>query len=521
MLERLRKFLRENSAHYLLVNSCDEYLLEYVQNNSRHKLTGFSGSAGDALLSEKKLFLFVDGRYHQQAGSQTDKNIVDVVKLKMGDSFIKEICKKIKSGKTLLMCSKKISLKFYNELKKNLDLKGVKLETIDFDPVFEDAVASYEQNIEDVNIELCSETSADKIGKIQATLDKKDGFLITKLDDIAYLTNKRSYDTPFCASFRAKLFIWQDGFRLFFNNEIDGFNFNNFEKIFVDESSINYFDYKKIEKIAQILDENPISKMRSIKNEAEIKHLKKCFEKSDVLLNYIDGLINSEKIYSEFELAQEVEKKFLELGAKSLSFKTILAAGKNSSIIHYSDPSKDVFINNGDFVLLDCGAYFEGGLATDATRTFFKGDSPIKKQKTLYTTVLRAFLAVYSSKLISGFNLDKKARKIIQESVEKNNSLKGFEFNHGTGHGVGVCVHDGLPSVSLSELAKKPLEVGMVFTIEPGLYKKNFGGVRLENTVFIDENKKMQSFSHFKFEEKLIDFSMLSKKEADVLKKLF
>ena len=107
----------------------------------------------------------------------------------------------------------------------------------------------------------------------------------------------------------------------------------------------------------------------------------------------------------------------------------------------------------------------------------------------------------------SGFDIDKIARNIINEA-----KIDGFNFNHSTGHGVGISVHEYPPSISPSELAKTPLKDGQVFTIEPGMYNPDFGGVRLENTVYF-KNGKIQSFSKMSFEEKLIDKTLLNEQE--------
>lgn len=136
------------------------------------------------------------------------------------------------------------------------------------------------------------------------------------------------------------------------------------------------------------------------------------------------------------------------------------------------------------------------------------------KNKKVYTTVLKAFLNALNfniNNLTTGFDIDKAARDIINI-----NPIEGFSFAHGTGHGVGICVHESPPGISPAETAKKTLNTGMVFTIEPGLYNSEWGGVRLENTVtVIEENDKktIQSLAKSSFDERLIDFTMLDAKE--------
>ena len=112
---KTRKFLKDNNFDYLLVNSTNEYLAEYsdLKENSRYILTDFSGSCGDVLLSDKDLFLFVDGRYHQQADNETDSKVVTVEKLKIGETFLGSLVEKISENSTIAIVSKKVSVSFF------------------------------------------------------------------------------------------------------------------------------------------------------------------------------------------------------------------------------------------------------------------------------------------------------------------------------------------------------------------------------------------------------------------------
>ena len=199
-------------------------------------------------------------------------------------------------------------------------------------------------------------------------------------------------------------------------------------------------------------------------------------------------------------------KKF---GAKSLSFKSIVAKDKNSALAHYSKCSKDEIIKDGSLILIDCGAYYEGGLATDITRVFVKGQ-PSALQKKVYTTVLKMFLHSFNYPVCegtTGYEIDNLARKIADK-----NQIEGFEFNHGLGHGIGVSVHEYPPNLSKNELAKIKLENNMCFTIEPGLYNKKHFGVRLENSCYMKDGK-IHSFVKMNYEKKLIEFDMLTEQE--------
>ena len=193
-----------------------------------------------------------------------------------------------------------------------------------------------------------------------------------------------------------------------------------------------------------------------------------------------------------------------------MSFKSIVAINQNSALAHYSKSSKDIRLKEGDLVLIDCGAYYESGLATDITRVFVKG-TPNKLQKQVYTQVLKAFLNSYNSNLSTGYELDSIAHKIL------DNSIEGFTFSHGLGHGIGINVHEAPPANNQTEIAKQEFKDNMCYTIEPGLYNSEHFGIRLENSCY-RKNDKNVSFTQMGFEGKLIDFDILSEQEKEWLK---
>jgi len=230
----------------------------------------------------------------------------------------------------------------------------------------------------------------------------------------------------------------------------------------------------------------------------------------------MNKLINSKNNLTEYDLYCAINKFFEEEGAIAQSFKPIIASGANSSIIHYSVPSDKKVIKDGELVMVDCGGYFEGGIATDITRTFIKG-KPTNKQKHVYTMVLKAFIKAYTSKEIKTWaDVDRLAREVLKD--EENN---GYLFSHSTGHGIGISVHEFPPRCASFDNYKKKFKKNYVFSIEPGLYKKGAGGVRLENAVYIEDLKpeiKITSLSHYPFEDKLIDYSLLTKSELEFYK---
>ena len=288
------------------------------------------------------------------------------------------------------------------------------------------------------------------------------------------------------------------------------------ELLNVSKSCINAYDYRLVGDKLKILQDSPIKLMKSVKTNDEISHYIGAFKRTDMAVKAIREYIENNDNISEYDIAVQLEKEFKRFGAKSLSFKSIVAKDKNSALAHYSKCSKDEILTDGSLVLIDCGAYYEQGLATDITRVFVKG-KPSDLQRKVYTTVLKMFLNAYNYKPSSdeqfvGYNIDSLARKIYSE-----NEIEGFVFNHGLGHGIGVSVHEYPPNLSKNEMAKVEIKNNMCFTIEPGLYNEKHFGVRLENSCYMKDGK-ITSFVHMNYEKKLIDFSMLNELEKEWLK---
>ncbi len=484
---KAREFLTEQGIDYLLVNSTNEFLVEYspLEENSRYALTGFSGSTGDALLSQNELFLFVDGRYHIQADNEVDLNVVTVVKLDVGQKALDELIKKIKPGATLGVFSKKNTQARMEELLS----AGVNVKLIDEDP-FTTTKVGEEAQITNLPLSLTGLTSEEKIAKLN--LDGK--LFLSNPEEVSYILNERDFSQNYSSAVNKKITIGSG------------------EKVYADKNSTSAFDFALLGPQVQELKENPVKLMKSVKTEEEIAHYKEAFERTDATMRTIRDYIYNNEGISEFDIAQRLEQEFKNHGAKILSFESIVAKDKNSALAHYSKNSPDEIITDGSLVLIDCGAYYEGGLATDITRVFVKGE-PTQLQKKVYTTVLKTLLHAYNyrSDNMTGFEIDAKAREIIAQ-----NPIEGFVFNHGLGHGIGISVHENPPNLGTSDMAKTPIKDNMCFTIEPGLYNAEHFGVRLENACYFKDGQ-IRSLTNMDFEQKLIDYDMLICKEAEWL----
>lgn len=509
MIENLaviKNFMVENKLDFLLVNSTNEFLVEYnsLEENSRYHLTGFTGSTGDALVSMDNIYLFVDGRYHVQADKEVDHSIVSVVKLQTGQNFLTEMLKFIPNDATLGVFSKKNSQKNVEYIQ-----SLVKVKLLDSDPLDVD-IRNVSSGDVPISTDLCGLTSNEKIRKLN--LSDNEAILLTNLEDVSYLLNVRNFSTQFSSKVKHKAVVLKNEVMVF-DYDYEKFLKSLNKKIYVDKSSINAYDYTLVKDRAVEMPENPVRLMKSVKTNAEIEHYKDAFNRTDkAVLAIRDYIMNTDNI-SEFDIARKLEEEFYKFGAKSLSFNSIVAKDKNSALAHYSKSSPNEIIKNGSLVLVDCGAYYSGGLATDITRVFVKG-TPSKLHKKVYTTVLKAFLNAFNTEMkpnTSGYDIDNSVRDFF----DKNN-IDGFLFNHGLGHGIGINVHEAPPNLSKNEIAKTPIKENMCFTIEPGLYNAEHFGIRLENSCYI-ENGKIKSFVHVPYEEKLIDFSMITQQEKNWL----
>lgn len=502
---------------YLLVNATNKFLLEYapIEENSCHNLTGFTGDTGDALvLPNGKIKLFVDGRYHTQADLEVDKSKVEVVKLQLGQKMDDEICATIEPNSILGIVGAKVSqyrFEYFQTLLKEINVT-IKLLDIDIYEKHYDKLVSTPKNLP---IELVGKSFTDKISELPKPM------LITNSEELSYLCNIRDFTQNYAVKVDGKLLLLESKSilftdALFVSDEFEVMPLNKFKEIiktikdvvYVDKSTITADDYSSILHLKTI--SSPVKMMKAIKNEYELKHLKYAFNMTDKALLETRNFIYNNDNLSEYDIDIELEKNFKKYGAKSLSFKSIVARNQNSALAHYMKSSKDEILNDGDLILIDCGAYYDGGLATDITRVFVKG-KPSDLQKKVYTIVLKMFLNAINYQFVKnktcGYEIDKLAREVYSK-----NKIDDFVFSHGLGHGVGVCVHEAPPNLSMNEIAKTTILENMCFTIEPGLYSEKYFGVRLENSCYL-ENGIIKSFSNMCYEEKLIDFELLNDDE--------
>src|SRR5574344_149076 len=249
-VDKTREFLKVQGLNYLLVNSTNDFLVEYndLNENSRFYLTDFTGSTGDALVTKDKIYLFVDGRYHIQADLEVNKDIVTVVKLQTGQNFIDEFCEYIKPNSKLGIFSYKTSEMRFEKLTSKLKEKNVFIKLLEKDPI---TILNREPDlgIKKIPKSLTGTTIEEKLKKILAGINQEDALLITNLENVSYIFNSRDFTKQYSAKIKAKALISHKKTLIFTPDKMESFEnyIKNFKgNIYVDKSTINAHDYSLI-----------------------------------------------------------------------------------------------------------------------------------------------------------------------------------------------------------------------------------------------------------------------------------
>lgn len=513
-LKNIKKYLKKNNIEACLISKNNQFLNEFIetQENFLLKISNFTGSLGFALIYKNNQFLYVDGRYTQQAKIQA-KNF----KIKRLTNLKRDMRKIISSKKKVLLDPKTFSYNFIE----NMQLQNL---------VFFNSVKNFKkkQKVFNLTKNYCGEISLKKINQLNKKLNlkKREAFFISSPENIGWLSNIRSKEKNFSKIFNCIALYQNNKLYIFSNQKINIkikniiFEKNNkFEKnllkvnkIYLDKKYTSLYYYNKIleKKIKFKFINDPINILKSIKNSTEIYNLK--------IAHMFDGIAYFKFLYwlkknklrkiSEIDCQKKIEffkneNKYY-LGP---SFETISATESNASIIHYNAKDyKKTFLKKNHLFLLDSGSQYLFG-TTDMTRTIPLGKQNYLRRK-IYTIVLKSHISVANTiikKKISGSTLDKIARK---------NLIKfGYNYNHGTGHGVGFIsnVHESPPSIS--KLSKDTIYPFQVISNEPGFYKKNDFGIRLENLIYLNSKNKFENLTLVPFERSMIINSMLNKKE--------
>lgn len=519
-LEKLREVMRREHLSAFIFPSTDAHQSEYVADHwqGRAWISGFNGSAGTAVVTMYSAALWTDSRYFIAAEEQLRGTEFQLMKLKVegtptiSDWIASELsqnedeCREV--GLDGMVNSYNDTMALISDLRK---AGGITVRT-NFDPleqIWMNRPAIPENPVEIQSLNFAGETVDDKIQRIRKALREHhaDGILVSALDDIAWTLNLRGTDVHCNPVFVSYLLISSDQVSLFVNPK----KISSEVKAYLDEHGISLFDYNQVEEGLEsyadyniLLDgdetsfclwksvkcqeiiaaKSPIPVMKAVKNATEIEGYHRAMLRDGVaMVKFLKWLKPAVEAGGQTEMS--IDKKLTSLRAeqnlfRDISFDTIAGYQAHGAIVHYeATPETDAPLLPEGLILIDSGAQYQDG-TTDITRTIALG--PVTEEmKHIYTLVLKGHIQLELAKFpdgASGTQIDALSRECMWR--------EGYNFLHGTGHGVGsyLNVHEGPHQIRM-EWKPTPLRAGMTVTDEPGLYLKGKFGVRIENTLLI------------------------------------
>ena len=559
-LTALLQRLTEYQVEAYLVSSADAHLNEYVPIYQRRRaaITGFTGSAGDALLCPEGSHLFVDSRYYLQADQEVDAAHFRVHKLGMEGAhtltgWLTEMEKQrgsLRVGFDPFVVSMEAHASYAKALK-NARSALVPITPNLVDAVWDDHPEPPAQPIYALPDEVTGRSVAEKLTAIREEMAKAgaEALILTKLDEIAWITNLRGSDVSHNPVFEAYLVIEREQATCFtrvappaevqrtlatqltfqdysaYPDAVRRLGASPVLTVWLDAAGTTMGTRLLLSETQRLhTARNPVVLMKAVKNAAEIAAMRSAHRHAAGAkirsLARLERQLAAGQRVSEFAYAVMLHEEYSsEEGFSDLSFTTIAAAGANGAIVHYSQASPEIALCDGELFLVDSGVQVLGG-TTDDTRTVSIG-TPTERQRRLYTLVLRCHIALARQKFpegTSGVVLDALARASMWNA--------GLDYGHGTGHGVGAFlnVHEG-PQRLGPRGSDEPLQAGMVVSNEPGYYEEGWGGIRLENLYVVvpDDNMpphpngkrwlQLESLTLIPFDKRLIDWTQLSDAE--------
>lgn len=521
-LEKLREVMRREHLSAFIFPSTDAHQSEYVADHwqGRAWISGFNGSAGTAVVTMYSAALWTDSRYFIAAEEQLRGTEFQLMKLKVegtptiSDWIASELsqnedeCREV--GLDGMVNSYNDTMALISDLRK---AGGITVRT-NFDPleqIWMNRPAIPENPVEIQSLNFAGETVDDKIQRIRKALREHhaDGILVSALDDIAWTLNLRGTDVHCNPVFVSYLLISSEQVSLFVNPK----KISSEVKAYLDEHGISLFDYNQVEEGLEsyadyniLLDgdetsfclwksvkcqeiiaaKSPIPVMKAVKNATEIEGYHRAMLRDGVaMVKFLKWLKPAVEAGGQTEMS--IDKKLTSLRAeqnlfRDISFDTIAGYQAHGAIVHYeATPETDASLLPEGLILIDSGAQYQDG-TTDITRTIALG--PVTEEmKHVYTLVLKGHIQLELAKFpdgASGTQIDALSRECMWR--------EGYNFLHGTGHGVGsyLNVHEGPHQIRM-EWKPTPLRAGMTVTDEPGLYLKGKFGVRIENTLLIKD----------------------------------
>lgn len=566
ILSQLRALMHNNlhviqPLHAYIIPTGDAHQSEYVADcdNRRAFISGFTGSSGTAIVTTSHAALWTDGRYYLQAEQQLSSDW-QLMKSGLPDtpSESKWLNSVLPVGGRVGCDPSLLSIDKWKPLSKQLKSNGHELVSVEenlVDLLWHDRPAPPSSDLFILTDEETGSSWEKKVSKVREKLveEKTAAFVVTALDEVAWLFNMRGADISYNPVFFSFVIITLDSVHLFINSEkltdhvrshLNGVEFHPYEKVYKflgdlveNESSSkiwisgnsSFAIYNQISKHKVHLSPSPLALLKCVKTEAELAGMQRAQVKDAValceFLFWLEKEVPKGTVteISAADKAQNLRSKQADF--ISLSFDTISSIGPHGAIIHYKPkPETDAVITTDQIYLIDSGAQYRDG-TTDTTRTIHLG-TPSKHEQECFTRVLKGHINLSSAIFpngIKGQMLDTLARQYLWEA--------GLDYRHGTGHGVGAFlnVHEGPCGISYRVSPNEvELQENMVLTDEPGYYEDGKFGIRIENCIKVKSTSTQHNFGgkgYLTFEPitvvpiqtRMINASLLTEKEIQWL----
>ena len=531
-IENLVKLIKENNYDAYIIPSADFHQSEYVAEHfkSRNFISGFTGSAGTVVITRKDGHgLWTDGRYFLQAAKELKGSGIKLFKMHQPGvlPYEKWLANNLKSKATIGLDGRLFSIDQVESLKKELKHKNITIDASKdlINEIWMNRPGLPEEKIFVHELKYAGKSIEEKVSQVRDKMAEKyiDTYIISSLDDIAWLLNLRGNDIRNNPVFLSYTVITKDDVFLYVNEE----KLTTEAKKQLDNSKVTIEDYNKVfTDVAQLKDKKILcskkktseymasqldksneiiysidltTHLKAQKNKVEIKNLKNVFVKDGIAMvkflywldqnigkTIIDEVTADEKLQS-FRKEQSLYKQD--------SFPYISGYGANGAIIHYRAKKNacSKLAPKGLYLIDSGGQYLDG--TTDITRTVVLGNLT-QEEKTDFTLTLMGHIELAKAQFLEGTygsNLDILARKPLWDH--------GLDYKHGTGHGVGffLNVHEGPQNIALP-LKAITLKEGMLISNEPGMYRNGKHGIRLENLILVQQSKTTDFGQFYRFE---------------------
>lgn len=532
-IEALRSLMEKRKIDIYIVPTADYHQSEYVGEHfkAREFITGFTGSAGTAVITLTEAGLWTDARYFIQAAGQLEGTSVTL--WKMGEPEVPTIEEYVKEtlpeGGSIGFDGRTVPVSEGQKYEEIAEEKGGRILYAEdlIDAIWETRPEISKKPVFPLGLQYTGKPVSEKLADIRKEMEKcgADLHVLTTLDDICWMLNIRGDDVDYFPLVLSYALVTMDGVKLYIDeNKIDGplrdalaadgvslcsyyDIYEDMKKLkeesvlLLDELKLNYALYKDIpEKVKKINKPNPEILMKAMKNEVEVSNIRKAQLKDSVahvrFMKWLKENVGKIRI-TEISASDKLDEFRKEMGNfLRPSFEPISAYGEHAAMAHYSATSEtEAELKKGSFLLTDTGAGFYEG-STDITRTYALGEVP-QQLKGDFTLVAISNLNLASVQFLKGscgLTLDYAARKPFWD--------RHMDFKHGTGHGVGYLlnIHEGPTGIRWRYRAGEiqELEKGMVLTDEPGIYVEGSHGIRLENELLVCEGEKNE-FGQFMY----------------------